>query len=448
MTRLYFFSMYYLCAVALLHEAGGLKPPAYVWLSTAGMALFLLASLSIACGFQRYVAIFSLFLGQLLFFLYHMDFSTWHAALTRAMAMPVLFTVIPLLTLPVQHGGYLPAMQSYLAGRWQKPLRLFWLLSGLHLWLTIALNIASLPTMQNLLGESRLPRRFLIRLYTTGYASSMVFSPYDGMVNMVLLLTGVRYAAYFPAAAGMMLLIMLIGALLFRREGGLPAPATEATPPCPRAGRRVGELVLHIGALIGLVFVGDRLMHLSNQLYVISLLIVCYSLFWLGLLQKWPVLARELPVYHSRLLGSKNFLPLIIAAAFLGTILAATPLKGLLEQLLPALQTLPLYNVIQLMILLTIALSLCGINMTVPVTALALTVDPATLGLTPPAFALSLLCCWYIAMSISPFVPFAAVLAETVAATPRQVSWQQNRRFALLMFFLAPAYIVLANKML
>ncbi|MGI6226722.1 MAG: hypothetical protein ACOYJ1_10745 [Peptococcales bacterium] len=84
--------------------------------------------------------------------------------------------------------------------------------------------------------------------------------------------------------------------------------------------------------------------------------------------------------------------------------------------------------------------------MMITVTTLALTVTPALIGLTNTAFALTLLTCWYMAMCVSPFVPFTLIVAETIKEKPLNIAFKHNLKFCLVMFFAAPALILLINQ--
>ncbi|WP_428865068.1 hypothetical protein [Clostridium sediminicola] len=81
----------------------------------------------------------------------------------------------------------------------------------------------------------------------------------------------------------------------------------------------------------------------------------------------------------------------------------------------------------------------------VTITTLALTITPGIIGLSNVAFALTLLTCWYIAMSISPFVPFAVIVADTIGEKTVNVTFKYNLKYAITMLFAAPIIILLVN---
>ncbi|WP_339061330.1 hypothetical protein [Tepidibacillus marianensis] len=79
--------------------------------------------------------------------------------------------------------------------------------------------------------------------------------------------------------------------------------------------------------------------------------------------------------------------------------------------------------------------------MMITVPALALTVSPELIGISNVAFAVMLLTCWYASMSISPFVPFAVVVGNSIVEKPTSVTFKHNLRFFILVLFLSPIVI-------
>jgi hypothetical protein len=162
-----------------------------------------------------------------------------------------------------------------------------------------------------------------------------------------------------------------------------------------------------------------------------------YSLVWAGQDQTLPQYWATLRRYSPNLLGFKSFLPFLVSTSFLGAAIAYTPLQEKIGSLIGGLYQVPQYFTIQLLILLTTALSLGGVHMLITLSTLALTISPPTIGLSPAAFALTLLTCWYIAMSVSPFVPFSVIVADTIAEKPVIITLKHNLPLALVMLFLA-----------
>ncbi|MDN5323784.1 MAG: hypothetical protein PWQ67_2238 [Clostridia bacterium] len=447
MKKIYFFSMYFIFVLVYLNEFFNLNQNNFAILVSVGICFLLVSSLTMTRGFQLYVSIISLTLGHIILFKYNLGFNVWYSSLIKSIGIPVLFVVIPMISFPIKHGQYLKSVEDYVASKSEKPIFLFALLAITHLSLTIPLNIGSIPTMQKLLEKIKFPKEYLAHLYTAGYSSYMVFSPYDGVVNMVLLFTSLTYSEYFLSGLSMVILIIMVSAFFLKIDNKLLQQLNNTLSSIRSSGndKKMYELLFHIFVLIFLAFLGESFIPFSNQLYIIAVIIIIYSTFWGFFLNALDKYRDELKKYCKNLLDFKSFIPFLISTGFLGSMISFTPLKDNIGSILLSLNSLPLYFIIQFFILLTIVLSLCGVHMMITVTTLALTITPEFIGLSNVAFALTLLTCWYIAMSISPFVPFTIIVADTIKEKPLNVTFKYNLKFSFIMLFIAPIIILLIN---
>ena len=162
----------------------------------------------------------------------------------------------------LKYGRYLHAIERYVLTKRSSPGRMFAFLSLLLLGLTVVLNIGSIPTMQQLLENLRLPQKFLTRLYTAGYAAYVVFSPYDAGIQMILLFASTTYSAYCFGGILMASVILTVSSLLVKTDRRLlhqiGLSLSDKQP--QGADKGVSELLVHIGILIGLAFLADRLL--------------------------------------------------------------------------------------------------------------------------------------------------------------------------------------------
>jgi hypothetical protein len=225
--------------------------------------------------------------------------------------------------------------------------------------------------MQKLLSGVGLPKKYLSLIYTTGYSSYMVFSPYEPVVNMVLIFSGITYAAYFPAALLMVVFILIVGLLLLKSDAPLREKLTvcyDGLPDRKESPWKIYELFGHISVMITLAFISEHLVPLSSSLYGIALIIIVYSLIWGAMTKTLDKYREEMKSYGANLLPFKGILPFLISATFIGSIFAYTPLSGLIEEVFNSLNFLPQVVVIELFLLTTTILALCGVHMLVTIT--------------------------------------------------------------------------------
>ena len=449
MKHVYSLSMYGIFLLVFAHELTGFSNTCFTVLTALVMPVFLIASLSLSRGFQFYISLISLAAGHILILYYDLDFHLWHQSITTGMAMPLLFVVIPLISFPILNGPYLSSLEQLAAARKNHPGFMFLFLSVLYLMMAITLNIGVIPTIKKMVSGIRFPKQFLSLLYMTGSASYMIFSPYDAVVILILIYTGLSYAQYFLTASLMSLFIMgtaLIFLIINRSLKLSVKERLEQMESRPASLRPLFTLIAHILVMILLACLGDRIFPFSSPVYGIALIILVYSLFWCATIGAWGRLTRFFRGYSENFTAYAGFLPFLISASFLGAVFSGTPLKAEFLELINTLHKLPLYLEVQLLILLTVLLALCGIHMLIPVTAMAMSLTPEMIGLTPPGFALMLLTCWFNAMIISPFVPFVVVSADTLGVSPLNVSARYNFRFSLVMILFSPLAVTAVDR--
>jgi hypothetical protein len=450
MKRVYFFSMYLIFIVVFGNELISLPAELYTVLSVTAIIVLLIGALSISRGFLLIISLLFLLIGHIIFYLYRLPADIWIEALTRGIGMPLLFSVIPFLTFPLKKGTYFDSIKNYIDSNRNSPGSLFAFLSFFHFLMSIVINIGSIPTMQKLLDDCHLPKKYLSRMYTTGYASYIIFCPFDAVFNMVLMFTGVSLVNYIPAGITMVAVIIITSTVFLKMDVSLLKELVKLPRDSnvPEHSGTVFTIVGHVLILIFLASISHWIIPFSNSLYRIASIILIYSLIWGWRSKSFTNLAETRSDYHSCLMGYANFLPFLISATFLGTIFSSTPVKNEIGELLLLTNQFPLYFLLQSAMIITMVLSLCGVHMMITVTTLALTVNPELIHLSPVAFTLSLLTCWIMGMMISPLVPFGAVVAQTIKEKTVNVTLKHNLKYNLMMLFLAPAVIVLVNQML
>jgi C4-dicarboxylate transporter, DcuC family len=447
MRLLYSLSMYYIFTVTFLNEIVTVNPSLFKFLLVAGILVLIISALSITRGFQLWVSVICLLLGHILVFSNGLSFDIWYSSITKLSAIIVLFAVIPMISFPIKYGNYLDSIEGFLGKYRNRTSLLFIFMSILHTMLALTLDIGSIPTVHRLIGHINLPRKYLVRLYTSGYASFIVFSPYSGLVNLLLLLAVTSYAAYCLSGIVMLVFIVGVSTLLIKFDRPLMEQLKASMPKVKEdfSMKKIYELMLGIVLLILIAVIVGELIPVSNVIYAIVLILIIYSLFWGFLIKILKSYKAEFKNYNSNILVFKSIIPFLICTGFLGAVVSETNLNSIIQSILSYLNIMPMYFVIFSLILITMICGVCGIHMMIPVITMAMTLTPALLNLSPEAFVLMLLSCWFIAMSISPFAPFAAVVGETIEEKIPTITFKYNLKFAIVMLFISPAVIGLLN---
>jgi hypothetical protein len=448
-------------AFAVLAETGFFTAGHIRWPLALLNLTFLVIALVPVRGYVLVVSVICMAGAILIALFFRVPASELAAALNKSAGIIAFVVVVPAVAIPIRLGGYITAMEAFIARRSSVPevkkenitgvIVDFLVLAVMHLLMSIVLNIASIPTFQRLLERSRLPKKYLPTIYSAGYSSYMVISPFDGLINAIVLAAGMTYAGYFGRGILMTIAILFVSCIFIfidRRKprsifntklsvgyiDKLGTPGFNGNP-----GLKILELAGHIVAMIFLSWLAGMFIILDNPAIVTAFTILCYSAFWLWLLKiNRASLYGQGKEYAAALSGYRAFLPFLVSAGFLGSMTAWTPLADALGTFIASRTVLPRYFTLQAIMLATALLSLLGVHMMITVVAIATALSPAMLGLSEPGFALFLLSCWFVAMNVSPFVPFSTVVAEAIGEKTAVVSLRYNSRMSLVMLLVAP----------
>ncbi|OHR74140.1 hypothetical protein HMPREF3291_04565 [Bacillus sp. HMSC76G11] len=447
MRYIYCLSIYFLFVLIFINEWIQIQEDVFVFLSSVTLISLLISSIFMTRGFQFYVSVISLVFGHAILYYYGFGFKTWYGNLASGISIPVLFLAIPMISFPLKYGNYFQSIEGYIKSKKAKPISIFLFLSILHLALTIPLNIGSIPAQQKLIEKINFPKDFLVRVYTAGYSSYMVFSPFDPVVNMVLIWTAISYTDYFFSALIMVIFIFTVTSIILRIDKKLRNNFANSLPDCEGSNemRNISHLLIHLSFMIILAVFCAEILPLSNQIYVIAVIVILYSFVWCFFIGAARKMIGELKSYNKSLLQFKTLIPFLLSSSFFANCVSNTPLKEEMGKAAIYFHDIPVYFIIFLILLMTSLLSLCGIHMMITIPLFAMTIVPADIGLSSIGFAITLLTGWYVSMSISPLVPFGVAVAESIGITPVQVTLRYNLIYYLIVLFFAPLVITIIN---
>jgi len=179
MTRLYlgFFPLLSLLLVG--SEVGLLSEIRFTLLFGLGLAIFLVAALWGVRGYNLWVSLGCLGLGTVVGLL---DSRSWYdfvVLLARGGTIVVFLSFIPSISVALEKGRYFESLTIVIHQNHGRGPARFFLLAGLLMVMSFVLNIGSIPTLQKLIGRSKLSKRFLSSIYSAGYSANILISPFD-----------------------------------------------------------------------------------------------------------------------------------------------------------------------------------------------------------------------------------------------------------------------------
>lgn len=446
--RISLYSILALVVIVFLREV--VSSPFLIYLETCVLVAFLIAGIILAKGSALYFSVFSLGVGHILFFKYQMGFDIWLTGITKNLPLGILLVLVPFLSIPLKVGGYLNSLSAYIVKNINRTSVLFTVLSSFIFIFGSFTNLGGIRVSHDLIDELKLPPKFLAKSFTTGFSACVPWSPYFGSVNLIIYYTGVTFSQYVLYGLGLGLMVLIMGNLLFYRDRQTQkevAANINVVESSPGDIKQVKKLLLILLGLIFIIIIGEKLIPLSNMMLLVSLVAVFYSGIWSLGLGKFKEFLEHLRGYPKNILQFKNEVLFFISVGFFGVILANTPLQYFLQAFLKNIAGYSTFFLIEFIIIVTVLLSSVGFHQVVTITALSLTITPAAIGLSSPAFSLTLLAAWTVCIIMSPFVPYNILLGGLLRENTVVVGLKWNRTLGLLTTLVAGVYILLVNML-
>ena len=170
-------------------------------------------------------------------------------------------------------------------------------------------------------------------------------------------------------------------------------------------------LLAHLGFLFVVAIIGTALFSELPSAVVIGVLGGVYGMIWQFRTRGNAAIAHALRLVGNAIPIYSGFLPLLIAALFMGTVLPESPVSHIITAIAETVTGFPMYFSILFIIASTVLLAVFGVHMLVTIVIFGTVFTAETLGLTPLGFALVLMVSYVSSMNISPLVPFTALLA-------------------------------------
>jgi hypothetical protein len=391
--------------------------------------LYFLLSLLYSPLFIRVAAAFMLFAGMLMLSTVSDPFALWAKGLNRSSGMFVLFLFLPLLT----EMFTALANRSNPRSRPRKSEAVFPLLmaAGTQFVLSLVMSIGAVWMTGPLFQRCGINRKTSHRGISLGYAANVTVSPFDVIVHTTIFLSGMTYSRFVGGAAVAVLWYITVFFLIdffrrrFRNKFGHKLDVhRKGRNTCPRPRRQNTRDISTPGASFHSFYIGypdyGRFSEgVQVPTIVIGLLGGAYSLCWLAFTYGIGALRNAHLTIADAIPKYSGFLPLLVAASFLGAVLPETPASTLIETFVGAVVGLPQYIGILVIVVGTVLLAVLGIHMLVTIVIVGTVFTAESLGLTSLGFALVLIISYVSSMNLSPLVPFTALAATaTELSTP------------------------------
>ncbi len=408
------------------------------------LVIVLSLSLTVVTGSVKVISYVSCALSISLLILYHAPLSIWKQALQVNLYMVVMFTLVPLLSIPIQYGGYFESLQGVFKRYVHSNSRFYLLVSFISAFIGALVNMAVVPLVHqiSLASDKSSNKKLLSVAISRGFTTSMFWAPTTATIALVIQLTGAKWPTFFPFGILFAVIAGLIGFILMKFEARrvetsfvkVVATAEKLKPVAEINLRKVIELTVFGIALIALIAIVSLITQIST-IIVVSLVSLVFPVIWLALIRRLPVLIREFKgdYFTEKLPRLKSEIVLFVGAGLFATSISYSHLGDYVPLFLHLIVGSNTFLLTVFIIFGSLTLSLLGVHPIITVTILGGTVKAAAYGVTPTYMALILAISWAMGISVSPSAANVIAISGLTEQSPIQVGFRWNGLYVLIV---------------
>ncbi|MDO0824213.1 C4-dicarboxylate ABC transporter [Desulfosporosinus nitroreducens] len=376
-------------------------------------------------------------LSIILFLFYHAPLSVWQQALQENIYLVVMFTLVPLLGIPIRHGGYFEALQGLFRRYVYNNSRFYLLVSFVSAFVGVLVNLAVVPLVLQISEASSISsnKKLLSSAILRGFATCTIWAPTTAAIALIVQLSGASWILFFPYAILFGVMSGLVGYFMTMYEekrADKPFASVVEEPDLKFDGGKIVELSIFSIILISAIAVVSLLTGIHTVI-VVSLAALIYPVIWLGIIGRLRILMRDFKCYFNESLPKlQNEIILFVGAGLFATSINYSHLGNYISVILSKFVG---QNALLLAIVIIIAilmLSALGIHPIIPVTIIGGTVKAAAYGVTPTYIALILAISWAMGISISPSSATVIALSGMTGQSPIYVGPRWNALYVLI----------------
>lgn len=418
------------------------------------MVVVLVMSIFVSTGSSQLIGIILIAISVGLLLYAQAPVEEWVRALRKNADLIVMFILIPLIGIPVQHGGYNDSLRSLFTRHANSEGRYYSLVSGMAAIVGALISIAAVPLTFEISRESRLGanRRLLGTALARGFVTCMIWAPTSATIALVVSVTSAEWVSFAPCAIVCALVAEGVGILMtvFSHKVGGKAPAMndgasaskDASGSIDKA--KVVELAVFSVLLIVFIALVSQLFGLS-AIIVVAMASLVWPFVWMLVIKRFSLYRRELKnaYFEKKLPGAKNQIVLFAGAGMLAQSIGYSGIGDVIAQALvltTGQSVLLLTTAIVIIVLLTCA---AGIHPIVATAVIGGAIDPALCGISAAYLALVLSMSWALGNTICPASANVIAVADMVQASPVEASLKWNGLYAVITAILLIASVML-----
>jgi hypothetical protein len=402
--------------------------------------LAIILSLSSCKFFTRLISLIFLISGTWMVWEKGIDFLSYVRLYGDMLYLLSLFAIVPLLSIPIQVGGYREVFKQLFEGRVQSVSQLYRIITALSNFLGTFLNMATIPIVHSSVKSVveawpiRNPKRFLASGIIQGYSLPIIWTPFSGIVGVVLYVTHVRWLHIFPLLFLISLATLILNWVIFSvmegdrqlrvaHEETAAAEEYEFTKEHFSTRGMLLQIVAAIVLLLVLVVSIDTVSSLGLVI-IVTLLTVPFAWLWCLFLRKSHAFWLEAKnhVKYKMPEMSESF-AVFLSAGFFVEALHYSGNDQLVNQLFVELKGLVgVHFFVFLLPYITLFLSYVGMHPIVVVNLLAQSLTPGVLGITTEQIAVAFLGGAVMTFFMGPFSGTLGLISSMIEVGPLRIA--------------------------
>jgi hypothetical protein len=370
-----------------------------------------------------------------------------------------LFTLVPILGIPIKIGGYSGGIQSIIQKKIKNSGQLYMITSGISYFFSIFMNLATLPMAYysirpalNMFSVGN-KERFMSRAISRGFAMPLLWAPVTPIVGIVISVTDVSWVSIIPYVVPLSFLGLgmdwLLGAHKSKKMlDPVQNVSVHETAATIEAGQlnspgRVIQIFLAIIIFIVAISIAESLFHYSF-LILVSLIVIPFAFAWSLFLKKGGEFGSQL-LKHFQMFSvsmKDQFFIYLSAGFFISTINISNTNQLLYDWIMKFIGVAGVETFLILLPLVPLAFAFLGLHPAVTLALMTEGLDLSAIGINPHILTVAMLAGAVSAFLVGPYNATLGLMANLVKNTSYKVSnW--NITFTAFYISIVMGYLFL-----
>ncbi|KAF0825664.1 hypothetical protein V7200_05185 [Cytobacillus firmus] len=376
-----------------------------------------------------------------------------------------MFTLIPILGIPVKLGRYGEGIQAIIQKRVKTSGHLYMMTSGISYFFSIFMNLATLPmtyySIRPALGSFpvRNKERFMSRAISRGFAMPLIWAPVTPIVGIVITMTGVSWGSILPYVIPLSILGLAMDWFIGSRQskpmklshsGGESVHETAAALEAANDGRpgRVFQILGAIAIFNVLVSFAETQVSLPF-LILVSLIVIPFAFSWSLLLRKGKEFGHQLSDhFNSFAMSMKDQFFIFLSTGFFISAINISKANEILFDWIAAFISVAGVGVFLILLpLIPLGLAFLGLHPAVSLALMIEGVNPEAIGISPHILTVAMLSGAVSAFLVGPYNATLGLMSNIIKVDSYKVSnW--NLPFAAVYVACVMFYLFLLERLL